>query len=186
MKIEDELIYQHYANWRLEHSELINFVEKSDSSIKHTFEYVLPVVEYLYNDLIDNKEYGQEEHGIFEFGFNYLVYMYGEVDYILKEFCKNDYKKLESIGKTINLMFHVLEFEQRILENDQYDEEDLEKLIDLEKEIQYYIEKCENAPLELFDKVDKVSLEVFQNAKEDFESIASIYAEIAINLDINE
>lgn len=186
MKIENEIIYQHYATWRIENSDLIEFVQTSESSIKLTFEFILPVVDFLYNELIDNKDYGDDEHGIFEFGFNYLVFKFDEIQYILDNFCNKDLKKLESIGKTINLMFSVIEFEQQILEGEFHNEEDLEKLIDLEKEIQYYIEKCENAPLELFQKVDEVSLEVFARSGQEFESIASIYAEIAESLGINE
>lgn len=185
MKILDELVYQEYSNWRMENDELIKFVEKSDSSIKNTFEHVLPVVDYLYNELIDAEEYGEEEDGIFQFGFHYLVFKYNEIKYILENVCANDYKKLESLGKTINLMFHVLEFEQSLLENEGTNEEDIEEIIDLEKEVLFYIEKGENAPDELFEKVDKVSHEIFTKANYEFESIESIFAEIAIDLDLD-
>lgn len=185
MKIQDEIVYQEYANWRLENSELIEFVEKSETSIKNTFEHVLSVVDYLYNDLIDNPEYGEEEDAIFQFGFHYLVFKYDEIKYILKNFCKDDYKKLESISKTINLMFHVLEFQQALLEHDLITNEEVEEIIDLEKEIQYYIERCENAPDDIFEKVDKKSLEIFTKSNHEFESIESIFAEIAVSLELN-
>lgn len=186
MKIEDELIYQQYANWRLENEEIIEFVENSKTSIKNTFEHVLPVVEYLYNDLIDNEEYGEEEDGIFQFGFNYLVFKYNEIKYVLDNFCKGDYKKLESIAKTINLLFHVLEFEQALLENESGTSDDIEEIIDLEKEIEHYLEKCENAPDELFYKVDLKSNEIFVKSNNEFESIESIFANIALSLDLDK
>lgn len=185
MKIEDELIYQQYANWRMENDELIKFVERSNTSIKNTFEHVLPVVEYLYNELIDNEEYGEEEDGIFQFGFQYLVFKYDEIKYVFDNFCKGDYKKLESIAKTINLFFHVLEFEHALLENESADSDDIDELIDLEKEIEYYLEKCENAPDELFQRVDSKSNEIFIKGDYEFESIESIFASIAISLEID-
>ncbi|MGI6782476.1 MAG: hypothetical protein ACOX56_06680 [Acholeplasmataceae bacterium] len=185
MKIEDELIYTQYANWRLEHDELITFVEKSKTSIKNTFEHVLPVVEYLYNELIDNEEYGEEEDGIFQFGFQYLVFKYNEIKYILDHFCKGDYEKLESLAKTINLLFHVLEFEQALLENESANADDIDKIIDLEKEIEYYLERCENAPEELFKRVDEKSNDIFVKGDYEFESIESIFASIAVSLEID-
>ncbi|MGI6787324.1 MAG: hypothetical protein ACOX5X_02070 [Acholeplasmataceae bacterium] len=185
MKIEDELIYTEYANWRLENDELITFVENSKTSIKNTFEHVLPVVEYLYNDLIDNEDYGEEEDGIFQFGFQYLVFKYNEIKYIFDNFCKGDYQKLEAIAKTINLLFHVLEFEQALLENDQASSDDIDEIIDLEKEIEYYLERCENAPDELFKKVDERTNDIFVKGDHEFESIESIFASIAISLEID-
>lgn len=184
MKIFDELIYQEYANWRMENEELIKFVTNSESSIGNTFEHVLPVVDYLYNQLIDNHEYGEEEDGIFQFGYHYLVFKYEEIKYILNNFCKDDFKKLESIGKTINLMFHVLEFEQTLFEDEKSNEEDMEAIIDLEKEIQFYLEKCENAPEELVARIDEVSTKIFTKGSYEFESIESIFAEISTSLDL--
>ena len=92
MRIEDELVYTQYANWRMENDELIKFVQNSKTSIKNTFEHVLPVVEYLYNDIIDNEEYGVEEDGIFQFGFQYLVFKYNEIKFILENFCQGSYE----------------------------------------------------------------------------------------------
>lgn len=185
MRIEDELIYSEYANWRMENDELIKFVQNSKTSIKNTFEHVLPVVEYLYNDIIDNEDYGEEEDGIFQFGFQYLVFKYNEIKFILDNFCKGSYEKLQSIAKTINLMFHVLEFEQALLENEKANSDDIDEIIDLEKEVEYYLERCENAPEDLFIRIDEKTNDIFTKGNYEFESIESIFSSIAISLEID-
>ena len=157
----------------------------SKTSIKNTFEHVLPVVEYLYNDIIDNEDYGEEEDGIFQFGFQYLVFKYNEIKFILDNFCKGSYEKLESIAKTINLMFHVLEFEQALLENEKANSDDIDEIIDLEKEVEYYLERCENAPEDLFIRIDEKTNDIFTKGNYEFESIESIFSSIAISLEID-
>jgi len=82
-------------------------------------------------------------------------------------------------------MFHVLEFEQALLENENASSEDIDEIIDLEKEVEYYLERCENAPDELFLKIDQKTNDIFVKGDYEFESIESIFSSIAISLEID-
>jgi hypothetical protein len=82
-------------------------------------------------------------------------------------------------------MFHVLEFEQALLENEKANSDDIDEIIDLEKEVEYYLERCENAPEDLFIRIDEKTNDIFTKGNYEFESIESIFSSIAISLEID-
>ena len=70
--MRDELKYHEYANWKLEHHELLKYLTENNSNLMIRFKHVLDVTDYLYDKLIDSKIFSEDEDQIFETGFYYL------------------------------------------------------------------------------------------------------------------
>jgi len=184
MKIEDELIYSEYSNWKAKNHELLKYINSNQSSLNLTFEAVLPVTDFLYDLLIEDDDYGEQESGIFNFGFYYVVQKVEEIKTLYENQCQKDFKKLERLAPTINRMFDAIDFEAELLTSGNAKSEDVEQIVELEKELVSYLEKGENAPEEVFEKLDLVSDKIFTKLNIEYEQINSIFMEIALGLGI--
>lgn len=182
MKIIEEFVYQEYANWRLENEEFLDKIYNSKSTLKNSFEHILPVLEIFYEELIDNEEYGEEEDQIFKVGFSYASSNVEDLKYILENYLANDFKRLEELSKTINLYFHLVDFESEIYQIDNATEKDIEKFQDLEKEVLSFIERGENAPNYLFEKVDRESAIIFRKLNYTYRTMESLFYEGYLSL----
>ena len=71
--MRDELKYHEYANWKMENHDLLKYLTENNSDLMIRFKHVLDVTDYLYNKLIDDPNFSEDEDQIFETGFLLLV-----------------------------------------------------------------------------------------------------------------
>ena len=103
----DESIYHEYFNWTNAFEPLIKKLIDNNSPFSIIFKHVYDVCDYLYNELIDNKEYAQYQDDIFKVASEYCGGIVGCIDEILKEVYENNFNELEKNAKTIIFYIHV-------------------------------------------------------------------------------
>ena len=79
--MRDERVYHEYANWKLEHHDLLKYLVDNESDLTLRFKHVIDVTDYLYDKLIDDPNFSEEEDHIFETGFYYL---FDQIEEIVK------------------------------------------------------------------------------------------------------
>src|SRR5690606_33398680 len=107
----DELIYHEYAGWKLEYNELLENLKTLNSPLYSRVETILNVLDFLYDKLIDDPAYSEEEDQIFETGFQYVYDQIKQIDTLLKDIYKGDVKALNDNSKEINLLLNTVDFE---------------------------------------------------------------------------
>jgi len=181
--MRDELKYHEYANWKLEHHELIKYLNDHNSNLMIRFKHVMDVTDYLYNKLIDDPNYTDEEDQIFETGFYYL---FDQID-VLTELLKpygNEYKVLEEKAKEINLLLSTIDFQNELASHEMFDQNDMKSLVDFQDELTRMIENKEKVSSKMFEKLDQLSYKIFKKMNIDFYPINDIFLEIADELGI--
>ncbi|MDL2292757.1 hypothetical protein LJC17_04145 [Acholeplasma sp. OttesenSCG-928-E16] len=181
----DERLYQEYSNWLIDYDSLIKKVidEKSPFSIR--FKHVFDVVDYLYNKLIDEPEYTEEDHQIFVTGISYLSEQIYELDNVLVKFYDNDFEELEKNAKSVLLYLNIADFknEMSILPEDE--RSDYSTLVNLYETVyKDYITKKAEVPNKIFENFNNVIEKIVNNLKLDYYSISDIFLEIADELGI--
>lgn len=180
--MRDELIYHEYASWKLEHSELINNLKQLDSPLIIRFENVLNVIDYMYDKLIDDPSYSEDDHEIFETGFYYVYDQIEEIKKILKTIYNSDYLALNLDAKKINLLLNTIDFQNELMGQANVDESAMNFFLLFEKEV---IEKLNNKEMfddEIFKRLDEESLKIFKKLKVSYYPIDTIFLEIADEL----
>jgi hypothetical protein len=180
----EERVYHEYASWKLEHHDLIEKMKTSKSNLILRFEHVLEVVDHLYDKMVDTLSYTEEELNIFETGFFYAADQIDEIKNLLEKTYANNLAELEKRSKDVNLLLSTLDFQNEILGVDSYDEKDLEKLMDFEKEVLNYLENKQEVPETMFHSLDQISLAIFKKMNVSFYPINDVFLEIADELGI--
>jgi len=132
--MRDELKYHEYANWKMEYHELLTYLTENNSDLMIRFKHVLDVTDYLYDRLIDEVNFSEDEDQIFETGFYYLFDQIDKITQLLKPY-QNDFKALEKKAKDINLLLSAIDFQNELASIENYDEADMADLIDFEQDI---------------------------------------------------
>lgn len=179
-----DVMYTDYASWLLEKGDLIKKLKEDDSFIYERFKHVLDVIHHLYNRKVEQDNLDSEDENIFGVGFYYLFEQFENIDQLLKYIYDNDFNELNKHRKTIELLLNTLEFENDISFILDEPEEEVDLFVQLQEEIFEFIEKKEEAPKELFDKLDKVSSEVYEDNDLDYYPIKEIFYDIAEMLDL--
>lgn len=182
--MKDEHIYHEYANWKVEHHELFKYLSESDSGLFIRFKHVLDITDFLYDKLIDDTNYSEDEHSIFESGFYYIFDQIGVIDDLLQRSYKQNVKELESHAKDVNLLLTVLEFKNELLGMDHFEQSDLDKLETFEQIIANTIEKKQTVSEDKFAEFDQLTDEIFSKFKDDFYPTYHIFLDIADELGI--
>ncbi len=182
--MRDEKIYHEYANWKLEHHELLKHLLETDSKLVFRFKHVLDVVDYLYDKLIDDPEYNEDEHNIFETGFYYVFDQFEEINQLLKNSYQNDVSKLESHAQDVNLLLDTIDFQNELLTAENFEQDDMQKLIDFEKDILKRLEANEQVPGDMYQTLDQITLEIFNKMNHAYYPVNDIFYEIADELGI--
>ena len=178
-------IYTDYANWKLENYDLISTLIKNKSKAISRFTSVIAVVDYLYDKFVNEKKLDEDLELIFSTGFDYIYDEFMMIDTLLKNNFDNDYKKLEKLSKTINLLLYINDFQNEAL-NYKEGTFDLKPLDDLNNKVMKFIDKGENAPDEYFAILSDITSSMFDNLDQEFHTIDQIYYEIAVELGIYE
>lgn len=180
--MRDELIYHEYAGWKLEHSELINNLKQLDSLLILRFENVLNVIDHLYDKLIDDPEFNEDDHDNFTFGFYYVFDQIEEIKRVLAEYYQNDYLLLNLDAKKVNLLLNTIDFQNELLNVENYDQQSMQFLLDFESKIIEKLTNKETIEDAMYEALDIESLKMFKKMNLEFYPIDSIFLEIADEL----
>ena len=71
-------------------------------------------------------------------------------------------KALEKRAKEINLLLSAIDFQNELATLEDYDDTDMADLIDFEQEITKKIENKEEVEQDMYEKLDRITFEIFQ------------------------
>jgi hypothetical protein len=182
--MRDERVYHEYANWKLENHDLLKYLMDSNSDLIIRFKHVLDVTDYLYDKLIDDKNYTEEEDHIFETGFYYVLDQLDQINQLLKENYQNDIKDLEKRSKDVNLLLSAIDFQNELISLESYEQKDMDSLIQFEEELLKILQHKGEVPKTMYDQLDHMTYEMFQRLNVEYFPIDDIFLEIADELGI--
>lgn len=182
--MRDERVYHEYANYKIEYHELLNYLLENKSDLIIRFKHVIDVIDYLYDRLIDDQTYTEEEDHIFQTGFYYIADQIDEIDKLLKKTYANDIKALEERSKEVNLLLSTIDFQNELLSVEQFDQSDLDFLADFEREILKKLENKEEIDETFFKKLDQQTYIIFKKLDIEYYPIDDIFLDIADELGI--
>lgn len=182
--MRDERVYHEYANWKIENYDLLKYLVESNSDLIIRFKHVIDVTDYLYDRLIDDQNYTDDEDQIFETGFYYLFDQIDEIVTLLKSSYKNNIKDLEQRAKDVNLLLSTIDFQNELLGVENFEQKDLEKLVDFEQNILKLLENKQEVPINLYEELDQMTLEIFSKLNLEYFPVNDIFLEIADELGI--
>lgn len=181
--MRDERLYHEYASWKMEHHDLLKYLTENNSDLIVRFKHVIDVTDYLYDKLIDDHTYLEEDDHIFETGFYYLFDQMEEIMKLLK-FYDNNIKDLEKRAKDVNLLLSAIDFQNELLGVEHFEQKDMDQLVFFEQKVLNKIEKKEDIPFSMFEELDQLSLKMFHKLDMEYYPINSIFLEIADELGI--
>ena len=179
--------YLDYASWKKANIDIIEKLIGKKSNIISRFRYVLAVVDYLFEQVVnENKKLSLDEEEVFEIGYQYLFDRFNTIFMIAEHVFENNYDEMEKLAKTINLLFYIIDFIDEVdsLEGDHKAEH--KKFADLENKVMESIEAKIELPDTYFALVDDISLNVFESLGHDYYGITDIFYDIAIELGLIE
>jgi hypothetical protein len=182
--VRDERVYHEYANWKIENHELLTYLVESNSDLILRFKHVIDVTDYLYDKLIDNNRYTEEEDQIFETGFYYLFDQIDEIVSLLSKSYQNKIEDLELRSKEVNLLLSAIDFQNELLSVEDFEQKDMEKLVDFEQSLLKKLENKEDVPSKMYEELDQITLEIFTKLNVDYFPVNDIFLEIADELGI--
>ncbi len=182
--MRDERIYHDYANWKIENHELLTYLVDKNSDLIIRFKHVIDVIDHLYDKLIDDVNYTDEENQIFETGFYYMFDQMEEIVSLLKKSYHNNIEDLENRANDVNLLLAAIDFQNELLGVEDFEQKDMDVLVEFEKKILKMLENKQEIPQDLYDQLDKVSLEIFTKLHVEYYPINDIFLEIADELGI--
>jgi soluble cytochrome b562 len=180
--VRDERIYHEYANWKLENHELLKYLTDSNSDLMIRFKHVIDVTDHLYDKLIDDTKYTDEEDKIFESGFYYLFDQIDEISQLLNKSYQNNIKDLEDHAKDVNLLLSTIDFQNELMTVEDFEQGDLDKLVEFEEYILDVLKKKEVVPHDKFLELDKITFEIFNKLDVEYFPVNDIFLEIADEL----
>ncbi len=181
--MRDEKLYHEYANWKIEHHQLLKELVDRDSDLIIRFKHVIDVTDHLYDRLIDDTNYTDEEDQIFETGFYYLVDQIEEIAKLLKKPYK-DLEELESRSREVNLLLSTIDFQNELLTIENFEQGDMDKLVEFELDVVRRLENKEVIPVDMFEKLDQMTFDMFKKLNVEYYPIDDIFLEIADELGI--
>lgn len=178
----DERAYHEYANWKIEHHDILKYLRDQNSNLITRFKYVLDVTDYLYDKLIDDANYTDDEDNIFETGFYYAFDQLEQILELLKHYEKIE--ELEKRSNDVNLLLQTIDFQNELLSVEEYEINDFNKLIEFEETLLNLLENKKEVPHNMYEELDDISYEIFNKLEIDYYSMDDIFFEIADELGI--
>jgi hypothetical protein len=180
----DESMYHQYANWKLEYTDLLKFLKDNESILFDRMKHIIEVVDFMYDKLIDDVSFDDSDHEIFQVGFLYIFDQVDQINTILKETFKNDNKKILEYQTEINLLLNTVDFQNELLGFDEFEQEDMDSLINFEQEVLDIIKNKQTVSKEMFSDLDKITYNIFDKMNVDFYPLSDIFLDIADELGI--
>ncbi|MCR1809337.1 hypothetical protein [Haploplasma modicum] len=181
----DESNYNEYVNWKIENDELLKKINSYDNDIFYRLKHVYDVIEYYYDKLIDDSSYSEEDDVIFQTGFYYLFEQFEEIKELLNNVYNKNYDEMMSNSKDVNLYLNVKEFQNEVIMLESNNKNtNFSELMKFDQEVYDYLLKKEHAPEEVFLKLDNIMSNIYEELKTSFNSVNTIFLEIADELNI--
>lgn len=184
MPTHDESIYHEYTNWKLEFHDLVTYLREHDSDLILRFKHVFDVTDFLYDKLIDDPSFSEEENQIFETGFYYIFDQIDKINDLIYKAYDGKIDELEKHAKDVNLLLSTIDFQNELLSSETYKSKDLNMLNKFERQIESHIRDHEEVPDDIFGKLDQTSFKIFHDMGVEFYPINDIFFDIADELGI--
>ena len=174
-----------YASWRKTNEKLLTFLINEKSLIIARFKYVIAVVDYLFEKVINEKyTLDNNENEMFEVGYQCIFDRFMTINLLLEKVFDNNMQEMEKFSKEINLLLYIIDFEDEIDSIDGDHKKEHERFASIEDEIMQLIEHKHHVESEMFALVDDVSIAVFDGLGINYYGITDIFYDIAIDLEL--
>lgn len=181
----NEFVYNDYANWLIENDNLIKTLKKEKTQLYDRYENVFLVVEHLYDLKVEQKPFSEDYYKIFTIGFHYLFNQFENVKLLLDNTYDGSLKELLKYETSIVLFLMAGEFQDDIYDSLKEEADEIIKPIkNIENEIYEYITKKQHVPKKVFDKLDKKTLEIYNEHEQIYNPIYSIFYDIAEEMNL--
>lgn len=175
-------IFTDYAKWKAENRDFIHTLIFNKSQTISRFTSVIAVVDFFYQQSLKRK-LSDDEQLFFETGFDYIYDGFYMIQTILDFQFQKDDRKMESCAKTINLLLYATDFLSE-LENHQIAKTDLQPLLDFIENVNHFLDQKQNVPDVYFPLLNDIVNPIFERNQIEFQSIESIFYEIALEYGI--
>lgn len=178
----EDVIYTDYANWLLEIDDLLKLLKNQESFVYYRYKHILDVLNHLYYIKVETNDLTDEQDDIFSVGFSYLFDQFDQIDLLLKHTYNNELKELHLQQKTIELLLSIHEFQidvEAIIGT-----KEMEEFLELEDEVNIYINEKKEAPENLFEKLNAISANIYEKNNLDYYPISEIFFDIAIEYNL--
>jgi hypothetical protein len=91
---------------------------------------------------------------------------------------------LEKRAKDVNLLLSAIDFQNELLGVENFEQKDMDRLVEFERAVLEKLEKKEIVPHEMFQRLDNMSYEIFNKLNVEYYPIDDIFLEIADELGI--
>lgn len=174
-----------YASWRKSNDKLLTYLINNKSLIIARFKYVIAVVDYLFDKVINEKyELDNNENEMFEVGYQYIFDRFMTINLLLEKVFDNKMEEMEKFAKEINLLLYIIDFEDEIDSLEGNHKKEHERFASLEDEIMQLIEHKHHVEAEMFALVDDISIAIFDGLGIEYYGITDIFYDIAIDMEL--
>lgn len=178
----EDIIYTDYANWLIEVDDLLKLLKKEESFLYYRYKHILNVLNHLYYIKVETNDLTPDQEAIFSVGFSFLFEQYEQIWTLLKHTYDNNLKAMNKQQKTIELLLSVHEFQIDV--EAVIDVKETGVFLEIEDEINTYINNKQEAPETLFEKLDVASSRVYEENEIDYYPISEIFFDIAIEYNL--
>lgn len=179
----DEKIYQEYNQWKEDNKDIINFLYDNDSLLLVRFDYILEVLDYFFDKLIDDPTYTENEHDIFVTGFLYMKNQFAMLNELLEQAYQKDLVQLNDQAIGLNFLLNIIDLENDLLDDEQIKEEDLEDLTTLKNEVMIQINQMKGLEDQYYSDLDTIAERLIKKAT-NYVSIHEVFLEVANHLEL--
>lgn len=180
----DEKVYNEYANWQLDNSEIITNLKTKGEDLFYRLKHVVDVIDHLYLQIVEDPNYSEEEDQIFQTGYLYLASQILILEEIVEKYYNNDFDLANKYAKDINFLLNTKDFQAEAITSLNEDDENIKKLLIFDKKIIKFLKKHENIPNKLFEELDALLIKIFDFDNINYVTINNIFLEIADELNI--
>ncbi len=177
----DNFYFRDYASWKLEHYKFLEGL-KTCKNVYERIEPIYVVLNYLYNQAINNETFDEDLETIFRFGFEYLNNHIAVLNIYYDTLFGKNYEEMAKYAEQLSYLMYI--YELRIDLEQHGFESNLKELNDVEAIIENAIMERSDNINELRIKLNEVLKKVFSQINYEYSTITDIYVEIAENLGI--
>lgn len=182
--IEKEKIFNEYAGFREKFSKLIENVKTKLPVIYYHIDLELKVLDFLFDELIDNENFGETEHMIFTIGFHHVEEIVLTINHLLEEKFDNDFERLVQISTELNYFILIKDYYNDLSSLDTFDKDLLNDLDAMVIEIKTYIDNLNHISDKLKLKYDNLLERIVFELPDDYMTIGEVFESIAMEYNL--